>query len=378
MRLLITEDFPPKEGGLQIWAFELARNLYALDGPLTVLARKATPRNRAFDRRQSFPIWRMGGHDWNRYRDLYVAYYLAKFLLTHGTKPTIYATHWKVGLVPALLASCLGMKVIIGAHGMEILQEKKPSRQRLIRLAFCRAHRGVAVSQFTRQLLVQLGVPQDKIAVVPNGVDVKVFCPREKSASLVRRYGLEGKKVILTLARLVARKGQDQVIRALPQVIQKVPTAIYLLAGQGSDEPRLRVLARSLGLLDRVIFVGYVSEDQLVDHYNLADVYVMPSREIGEKGDVEGFGITFLEAGACGLPVVGGRSGGVPDAVLDGETGILVDSGGRDQLAGALVRLLTDKSYAHRLGQRGRQRVVEALQWRHMAERCLQLEREQP
>lgn len=378
MRVLITEDFPPKEGGIQTWAFELARNLHTLGGPITVLARKATPRNRAFDRRLSFPVWRMGGHDWNRYRDLYVAYYLAKFLLTHGARPIVYATHWKVGLVPALLAPLLGWKVIIGAHGREILQEKKPFRQRLIRLAHCRAHRGVAVSQYTRQLLVQLGVPQEKVAFVPNGVNVEVFCPREKSASLMRRYGLEGKMVILTLARLVPRKGQDLVIAALPQVLEKVPQAVYMLVGQGSDEPRLRDLTQSLGLTDRVVFAGYVPDDQLVDHYNLADVYIMTSREIEARGDVEGFGITFLEAGACQVPVIGGRSGGIPDAVLDGETGILVDPEDPDQIAEALIRLLTDLPYARRLGKRGRQRVTETLQWQHIAERCLQLEREDP
>jgi phosphatidylinositol alpha-1,6-mannosyltransferase len=168
------------------------------------------------------------------------------------------------------------------------------------------------------------------------------------------------------------------VIRALPRVIQKIPTAVYLVAGQGPEEPRLRVLARSLGMQDRVIFVGYVPGDKLVDHYNLADVYIMASREIGKEGDVEGFGITFLEAGACGLPVVGGRSGGIPDAILNEQTGLLVDPGDQDQIASALVRILADESYASRLGHGGRKRVVETLQWRHMAERCLRMEKECP
>jgi phosphatidylinositol alpha-1,6-mannosyltransferase len=376
MRLLITEDFPPKEGGLQSLAYELARNLHLLDGPITVLARKATRRNRIFDHRLSFPVWRMGGHDWSRYGHVYVAYYLAKFLLTQGIKPVVYATHWKVGLVPALLAPLTGMKVLIGAHGMEILKETKRLRQRLIRLAYCRAHRGMAVSQYTRHALIRLGVPPEKVAFVPNGVDVEVFRPREKLIPLVRRYGLEDKKVILTLARLVPRKGQDQVIRALPQVLQEVPNVVYLLAGEGGDEARLRTLVRSLGLAHRVHFTGYVPSEQLVDYYNLADVYIMTSREIGETGDVEGFGITFLEASACQVPVIGGRSGGIPNAVVDGDTGILVDPEDTDQIASALLRVLTDELYARRLGREGRRRVVGSLQWHHMARRCLQLERE--
>jgi phosphatidylinositol alpha-1,6-mannosyltransferase len=378
MRLLITEDFPPKEGGLQTWAFELARNLHRQAGAMTVMARRATPVNRAFDRQLPFPVWRMGGHDWNRYRDLYVAYYLGKFLFTRGVKPIVYATHWKVGFVPAVVAPLIGMKVIIGAHGMEVLKERKPSRQRLIRLAFSRAHRGLAVSEYTRQALIRLGVPKDKVAVIPNGVDVELFRPRERSTSLVQRYDLQGKKVILTLARLVARKGQDQVIRALPEVIEKVPSAVYLLVGQGPDESRLRDLVDSLGLSEQVIFAGYVPDEQLVDHYSLADLYIMASREIAAGGDVEGFGITFLEAGACGLPVIGGRSGGVPDAVLEGQTGLLVDPEDSGEIAGALIRILSDEDLARKMGERGRRRAVQAFQWRHMAERCLRLEDEHP
>jgi len=376
MRLLITEDFPPKEGGLQRWAFELARNFQILGGPITVMARRATLRNRVFDRRQSFSVWRMGGHDWNRYGHLYVAYYLAKFLLTTGIKPVVYATNWKVGLVPVLLGSVARMKVIIGAHGLEILKEKRGLRRRLIRMAFCRAHRGVAVSQYTRQTLIRLGVPEEQVVFIPNGVDVEIFRPREKSTQLIHRYGLKGKKVILTLARLVARKGQDQVIKALPQVLGSVPQAVYVVVGQGHNQARLQELVRSLGLTGRVIFAGYVPDDELVDHYNLADVYIMASREIEEQGDVEGFGITFLEAGACQVPVIGGRSGGIPDAILNGQTGLLVDPLDVGEIAEALISLLTDQDLAFRLGQRGRQRIVEQLQWRQIARRFIRLERD--
>jgi len=376
MRLLITMDFPPKEGGLQTWAFELARHLHRMGGSLTVLARQPTASHRAYDRRLSFPVWRMSGHDWNRYGHFYVAYYLMKFLASRGLKPMVYATHWKLGLVPALLGSLVGMKVIIGAHGMEILKEKGAFRKRLIRQAFSRAHRGITVSRFTRRALVRLGVPARKLVWIPNGVDVEKFHPKEKSSALIRKYRLEGKKVILTLARLVPRKGQDQVIRALPGVLREVPNAVYILAGKGGDEVRLRALAESLGLEGRVIFTGYVPAGQLVDYYNLADIYIMASREIEETGDVEGFGISFLEAGACGVPVIGGRSGGVGDAIVDGVTGLLVDPLDPDQIAAALIHLLTDQVSAGRLASAARRRVVEHLQWHHMARKCIQLESE--
>ena len=118
MKLLISQDFPPREGGLSTWTLELAKNLNDLDGPITIMARGVNPQNRACDRRLGFPIWRMAGHHWSRYGHLYVAYYLAKFLLTKGIIPIVYATRWNEGLVPALLAPLVGMKVIIGAHGM--------------------------------------------------------------------------------------------------------------------------------------------------------------------------------------------------------------------------------------------------------------------
>jgi len=374
MRLLITMDFPPREGGLQTWAFELARHLHLLGGPITVLARRPTAANRAFDRRLSFPVQRMGGHDWDHYGHFYVAYYLLKFLALRGSKPLVYATHWKTGLVPAMLGSLIGMKVLIGAHGLEILKEKGILRRWLIRQAFRQAHRGIAVSSFARQALIRLGVPKEKLARIPNGVDVERFRPGERSSTLISRHHLQDRKVILTLARLVPRKGQDQVIRALPMVLRKVPEAIYLVAGKGGDESRLRALADSLGLGARVIFCGYVPADEVVDYYRLADVYIMASREIEETGDVEGFGISFLEAGACRVPVIGGRSGGVSDAVIDGVTGLLVDPSNPDRIAEAIIRVLTNEEYAEQLASAARRRIVENLQWEHMARRCMRLE----
>jgi len=376
MRLLITMDFPPREGGLQTWAFQLASHLHRLGGPITVLARKPTADNRAFDRRLNFPVWRMGGHDWDRYGHLYVAYYLLKFLAVRGGRPVVYATHWKTGLVPALLGSLTGMKVLIGAHGLEILKEKRSWRRWIIRQAFRHAHRGIAVSSFARQALIDLGVSAEKLVRIPNGVDVDRFCPGQKPAALLSDYRLQGKKIILTLARLVPRKGQDQVIRALPKVLREVPDVVYLLAGKGGDESRLKALVDSLGLGDHVIFSGYVPPGKVADYYRLADVYVMASREIEETGDVEGFGISFLEAGACRVPVIGGRSGGVSDAVVDGVTGLLIDPVNPDQIAGAIVRLLTDRSFAAKLASAGRRRVVESLQWGHMAQRCIRMEDE--
>jgi phosphatidylinositol alpha-1,6-mannosyltransferase len=375
MRVFISEDFPPRDGGLCTWAFHLASSLHELEGEMLVMTRSFSPHNRVLDRRLDFPVWRMVGYDWRRYGHLYVAYYLLRFLLTRGQRPIVYATRWKEGLVPSLLAPLTGLKVIIGAHGNDIIRKRNAYRRWLIRLAFRQAHFGVAVSRYTQRALLKLGIPQEKIVFIPNGVNASLFQPGQKSPSLIRRYGIQGQKVLLTLARLVARKGQDEVIKTLPQILRRVPQAVYLVVGRGRYERELKSLTRSLNLQDKVIFAGYVPQEEIVEHYQLADVYIMPSREIESRGDVEGFGITFLEANACGIPVIGGRSGGISDAVVDGQTGLLVDPEDGDHIAEAVIRLLTDEVYARQLGQQGRQRIIEELQWRRIAQRFLKLER---
>jgi hypothetical protein len=140
VKLLISQDFLPRVSGLSSWALELAKNLNDLNGPITIMARGVSPQNRACGRCLGFPIWRMAGHHWSRYGHLYVAYYLAKFLLAKGIMPIVYATRWNEGLVPALMAPLMGMKVIIGAHGIDVIKVNKPFRRCLIRAAFCRAH----------------------------------------------------------------------------------------------------------------------------------------------------------------------------------------------------------------------------------------------
>jgi phosphatidylinositol alpha-1,6-mannosyltransferase len=374
MRVMLSEDFPPRDGGLSTWAYQLVKNINRLDGPMVVITRGASRRLRLHDRGHDFPVWRMAGHDWRRFGYLYIAYYLFKFFLFQGHRPVIYATRWKEGLVPALLAPLLSLKVIIAAHGNDIIKKKSAYRGWLFRRTFNRSHAAVAVSRYTAEALADQGVHRHKVVFIPNGVDTSVFRPQEKSADLIRRYGLQGKKVLMTLARLVPRKGQDQVIRALPEVSDAVPEAVYLIAGRGRYEKELRTLARSVGVQDHVIFAGFVAPDELVAHYNLADIYIMPSREIARDGSVEGFGITFLEANACGVPVIGGRSGGIPDAVVDGETGLLVNPLDSGDIAAAIVRLLTDDDYARRLGHGGRERVLRELQWEQIARRFLRLE----
>ncbi|MFB3134014.1 MAG: glycosyltransferase family 4 protein, partial [Rhodothermales bacterium] len=178
--------------------------------------------------------------------------------------------------------------------------------------------------------------------------------------------GLNHQKVVLTISRLVPRKGIDTVLRALPQVAHQIPDVRYLIGGSGPDRDRLEALSRELHLSDRVQFLGNIPKEDLLRYYNACDVFVMPSRE--DRPHVEGFGIAFLEANACGKPVIGAWSGGIPDAVRDGETGLLVEPDDEADLAAAMLRLLRDAPLAARLGRNGRQRVRDEASWDHVAD----------
>ncbi|NLB96282.1 MAG: glycosyltransferase, partial [Armatimonadetes bacterium] len=180
--------------------------------------------------------------------------------------------------------------------------------------------------------------------------------------------------VLVTVSRLLERKGHDVVLRALPRIAAAVPEVAYLVAGTGPREPVLRRLAGELGVAERVVFAGRVPDEELADYYGAADVFIHPNREL-PNGDVEGFGIVFLEANAAGKPVIGGNSGGTPDAVVDGVTGFLIDPNDVDAVADAAIRLLTDRDLARKLGEQGRERARTEFTWERAVERLRALNR---
>ncbi|HWB01187.1 MAG TPA: glycosyltransferase, partial [Pirellulales bacterium] len=219
-------------------------------------------------------------------------------------------------------------------HGIDAWNIEKHS----IRRALANADRIVAVSQYTaNRIAIEQGIAPDRISILPNTCDPNVYRPGPKPGYLFQRYGLPpNARVIMTVARLDASeryKGYDQVIRALPTVLQHVPEAHYLLVGRGSDRARIERLIEHEGVSGRVTLAGFVSDDELPDHYRLCDVFVMPSRN-------EGFGIVYLEAMACGKPVVAGNRDGSVDPLCGGELGVLVDPDDVGEIAEATIEIL--------------------------------------
>ena len=244
-------------------------------------------------------------------------------------------------------------KIIFYLHGEEVAGgPRKQFIDRLKRSALLRADGVVTVSLFTRDLALGLGVSTEKIIVINNGVDVERFTPGPKDLGIERRFGLVGKTVLLCLARLDERKGQDSLIKAMPLILEAVPDTVLLIVGGGSDGDRLRSLAAASAVSESIVFAGVASDEERLLYYRTADVFAMPNREL-ESGDTEGFGLVFLEAGACGKPVIGGNAGGVPDAILNEVTGLLVDGSSTAEIGTACIRLLSDRSLARRLGENG-------------------------
>lgn len=191
-----------------------------------------------------------------------------------------------------------------------------------VNLLASRADHYISISQITKEKFASWSkVDKDKIDILPNAIDMEKYGPGPKPKYLIDRYGLQGKTVLMTLGRLAAEekaKGVDQILEIMPELMKSIPNAAYLIVGDGSDRQRLEEKANNLGLTGRVVFTGIIPEKEKADHYRLADVYVMPSR-------LEGFGFVFLEAMACGIPVVASKIDGGREALLDGKLGGLAD-----------------------------------------------------
>ena len=369
--VLVTQDFPPLRGGIQTYAFEIAKRLAGRCEAFAVIAPEA-PGADTVDPGLGFRVFRRGTFD-----TLITACApaLAKLVVGEGFD---HALHAQWSTVPASLAlRGLGRlrTVAVAAHGRELLLEPwralgfaQRSYDGVRRLALCRADRILAGSDYTAGLVRELGVDPRRITVTRYGTDPSRFRPRDATA-LRERLELGRRPVLLTIARLVERKGIQSVLDALPAVRQAVPDVAYVVVGDGPERARLEARARALGVADAVRFVGPVGDDELPVWYSLGDVFVMPSRS--EAPDVEGFGIVYLEAGACERPVVALRSGGVPDAVADGVSGLLVEPGDIDGLGAKLAELLRDPARAAELGRRGRARVLDELNWDRVTERTL-------
>ena len=211
-----------------------------------------------------------------------------------------------------------------------------------------------------------------KMVKIAPGIDVDHFCPQDSTA-LRKELGLENKRVIVSVGRLVHRKGQDHLIQAMPEILKSVPDAHILMVGQGPYLSHLKKLVARNKLDDHVSFIGRIQYNQLPQYICAGDIFAMPSRSRFFGLEVEGLGIVYLEASACGLPVIAGSSGGAPDAVVNGVTGFVVDGENDQEIASVAINLLKDIDGAKAMGQAGRGWIIENWRWEIWSKRFNQL-----
>jgi phosphatidylinositol alpha-1,6-mannosyltransferase len=346
--LIVTNDFPPRQGGIQSFVHALATRLP--EGTVTVYA-PAWKGAAEFDARQPFPVIR---HPTSLMLPVpSVSRRAVAIAREHDCDSVLFGAAAPLGLITPALRKAGITRAVALTHGHEAGWAALPGARTLLRRIGDEVDVVTYLGEYFRVRLARALSPAaaSRMARLAPGVDVTFFRPGAGGAGVRERLGLTGRPVVACVSRMVPRKGQDTLIKAWPAVRAQVSGAVLLLVGDGPYAPALKRLAQRLGVSDDVLFTGPVPWPELPGYYNAANVFAMPCRTRRAGLDVEGLGIVYLEASATGLPVIGGDSGGAPDAILDGESGYVVsDVSGT---AARIIELLRDPARAKAMGEKG-------------------------
>ncbi len=376
MRLLVlTELFLPTKGGTAVWAAEVYKRL---GGKEIHIVTADVPGAAEFDATHPNTIHRLNLKRVAWLRPESLAMYARFFFkslwlaLTHRFDAIHAFRALPEGLVAWLVARLTFCPVVIYAHGEELTTWGRGRKYQAMRFALCHADRVIANSKHTRATLLEMGVAEGKITLIYPGVDVAVFRPGLDTSGLRESLGIGSEeKLVFSVGRLSRRKGFDQLIRAIAQLRQEGKPVRYVLAGIGEDHDYLGGLILEHNLQGFAHMLGAIDAGDLPRWMNACDVFAMPNREI--NGDNEGFGMVFIEAAACGKPVLAGAAGGTGAAVLDGVTGLRVEGDSLDAVTQGLSKLLFNREAAEAMGQRGWSRAQTEFAWEKVAEKTLTL-----
>jgi phosphatidylinositol alpha-1,6-mannosyltransferase len=366
--LIVTNDFPPRRGGIQSFVHALALRLPA-DG--VVVYAPAWAGASEFDARQPFPVIRHPGSLMLPLPS--VGARACALLAEHGCDSVLFGAAAPLGLLAPRLRRAGAERIIGITHGHEAGWAALPGARSLLRRIGDEVDVLTYLAEYFRiRLATALSADAaGRMVKLAPGVDPASFSPGAGGTRIRRQLGIAPERpVVVCVSRMVPRKGQDTLIRAWPAVrAAAAGDPVLLLVGDGPYRPRLDRLVTQAGVADSVVFSGPVSWDDLPAYYDAGNIFAMPCRTRRAGLDVEGLGIVYLEASATGLPVIGGDSGGAPDAILDGETGYVVPGRSEAAVAQRLIELLADPVGAAAMGDKGQAWIEREWTWDLVAQR---------
>jgi phosphatidylinositol alpha-1,6-mannosyltransferase len=396
--LLIAQFFPPDFGGIQNYLYNICKNLpkdkifvmaakdlkavsdFRQDSRIDLESqRKLETIVHDFDQTQPFKIYR------TKFKSLLSIFHLTPFSLYRKARKICKKEKIEMILlghfyIPSAIAAIYLKKVknipyVLFTYGLEITETKNNKKSYFI-LKSClkNAKNIIVITEYLKRKIAKdyLG-SIEKIIKIPPGVDFNFFKPGLQVDDLHKKLNLQNQKIILTCGRLVRRKNHQAIISVMPKILKEIKNVSYVIVGDGPEKESLVTKVKALSLQNHVKFLDKVLDSELPYYYNLCDVFCLPSIEIPGKGDVEGFGIVFLEALACGKPVVGGNSGGIHEAVSDNVDGFLVDPKNLDALSMVLIKILKNQNLAKKMGRAGREKVIAKHDWGKLVEKLKML-----
>ena len=361
--LCITNDFGPRAGGIETFVIGLIERLPRSS---VIVYTSAQDNSESYDRKwlEDFGVEVVRDKANILLPTPGVAYCVNALVRERGISTVFFGAAAPLGLLSRRLRKA-GVKDIVAlTHGHEVWWSKVWPFTMAMKSISRNVNHLTYLGEYTRSAIA--GSLTDRAAnsmvKIAPGIDTDHFSPQD-ARELRKELGLTEKKVIVSVGRLVHRKGQDVLIEAMPAIIKEVPQAHILMIGEGPYRNYLENRVKSLGIQERVTFIGRIQYADLPRYICAGDVFVMPSRSRLAGLEVEGLGIVYLEASACGLPVIAGNSGGAPDAVLEGETGLVVDGTKKEDVAAATIALLLDADRSKAMGLRGRQWIIQEWRW---------------
>ena len=360
--LLVTNDLGPRAGGIETFVLGL---IEGLPKDSLIIYTSSQKGDKAFDAQLLEKFGAVVIRD--RAKMLLptprITRKAVKILKQQQIKNVWFGAAAPLALMAGKLRSAGASNIVALTHGHEVWWAKIPILKSLLKKIIKDVDHLGYLGDFTKGEIAKISNQPQKFLQIAPGIDTQHFAPKIARGDLIEKYRLDGRRVIVSVGRLVHRKGQDELVKAMPKILEQFPDAILLFVGEGPIKQMLCNSAKQLGVLPKVVFAGRVSHHDLPDYICLGEIFAMPVRSRFSGLEVEGLGIVYLEASACGLPVIAGNSGGAPDAVIESQTGFVVDGTDIQEIANASVALLNDPALCAALGDAGREWIVQKWRW---------------